>query len=132
MRRRSTATSRSAASTPSSQGRFPRGNGSSASQHSLRRPVVVPLFVAVPGRARLSIEGLRGQPAVATLLESRLSTAPAVHRGRASAVTGNVLVLFEPRSLELRRLVDQVSRYAGQTGNGTTGTTRASRRPRAL
>jgi len=72
---------------------------------------VIPLSVAVPGRARLRVEGLRGRPALKFHLEERLAGHPAVHRVQANPVTGNLLVLFDCRSVTVRDLVAAVARH---------------------
>jgi Ca2+-transporting ATPase len=55
-----------------------------------------PVHLAVPGRARWQVAGLRGCPALARRLERGLAAVPEVLRGTASARTGTVLVLFDP------------------------------------
>lgn len=72
---------------------------------------VVPICVSVSGRARLRVAGLRGRPRVGFHLEDRLSGHSAIRRASANPVTGNLLVLFEARSLPLDELIAAVARY---------------------
>jgi Ca2+-transporting ATPase len=66
--------------------------------------------VALPGRARLRVEGLRGRSDVATRLTEHLGAHGAIQRVRASTITGNLLVLFDPRQLDLRALTGVIVR----------------------
>ncbi|PYO01190.1 MAG: ATPase [Candidatus Rokuibacteriota bacterium] len=79
---------------------------------SFALPAVVPVFVALPGRARLRVEGLRRRPDVAARLTAQLTGQSSIHRVGASAVTGNVLILFDATALDLRRLVAVVAQAA--------------------
>ena len=76
------------------------------------------MFVAVRGRARLQVEGIRGRPVCAARLEARLAAAHGIRQARASSTTGNVLILFDAGKLELRSLIAAVTRHAGQVRNG--------------
>ena len=76
------------------------------------------MFVAVSGRARLHVEGIRGRPVYAARLEARLAAAHGIRQARASSTTGNVLILFDAGKLELRSLIAAVTRHAGQVRNG--------------
>jgi P-type Ca2+ transporter type 2C len=76
------------------------------------------VFVAVRGRARLHVEGIRGRRVDAARLEARVAAAQGVRQARASSTTGNVLILFDARRLELRSLIAAVARHAGQVRNG--------------
>jgi len=62
---------------------------------------VVVLSAAVPGRARLHVRELRRQPALAFQLRDRLGGDDRIHHVRASAVTDNVLVLFDAARLDV-------------------------------
>lgn len=73
---------------------------------------VVVLSAAVPGRARLHVPGLRRQPALAFQIRDRLGGDDRIQHVRASAVTGNVLVLFEAARLDLGEVRRQVAREA--------------------
>ena len=73
---------------------------------------VVVLSAAVPGRARLHVHELRRQPALAFQLRDRLADDERIHHIRASAVTGNVLVLFDAARLDLAEVRRRVAREA--------------------
>jgi Ca2+-transporting ATPase len=84
-------------------------------------PTVVALSLAVPGRARLRVARLRGRRLLASMLEDRIAGDDGVRDVRANAVTGSVLVLFDPGRLDTRRLIAAVRRYARDAGNGHHG-----------
>ena len=65
---------------------------------------VVVVSAAVRGRARLHVRELRRQPALGFLLRERLGGDERIRQVRASAVTGNVLVRFDPRRATLARV----------------------------
>jgi P-type Ca2+ transporter type 2C len=73
-------------------------------------PPVTIVFGCIRGRARLRVAGLRGRPSVAHHLEERLSAEEGVHRVAASALTGNLLVLFDGDRLAVRGIVTMVIR----------------------
>jgi Ca2+-transporting ATPase len=73
---------------------------------------VVPFFVAVPGRVRFHVDGLRGRSDFATRLAEQLGTHGAVRRVHPSTITGNVLVLYDPGQLTLTALTGVVIRAA--------------------
>jgi P-type Ca2+ transporter type 2C len=73
---------------------------------------VVVLSAAVPGRARLHVPELRRQPALAFQIRERLASDDRIRHVRASAVTGNVLVLFEAARLDLGEVRRRVAREA--------------------
>lgn len=74
---------------------------------------VVPLHVAVPGRARLHVTGLKGADALQRRLESQLRSSALIEHASASAVTGTVLVAF-PRKREVVEIVAIVERFVLQ------------------
>ena len=78
----------------------------------MKTSTVVVLSAAVPGRARLHVRELRRQPALAFQLRDRLGGDDRIHHVRASAVTGNVLVLFDAARLELDEVRRRVAREA--------------------
>ncbi|HEY0525839.1 MAG TPA: hypothetical protein VGD08_20780, partial [Stellaceae bacterium] len=81
-------------------------------------PDIVPIHAAVAGRVRLHVEGLRRRTEVGVRIERRLASAPGIHAVSASAVTGNILVRYDP-ALPLARIVDCVAtsmRGAGSDG----------------
>jgi Ca2+-transporting ATPase len=69
---------------------------------------VVPVHTAVAGRARLNIGGMRGSPAIASLLERGLTGFTGVHNVSASALTGNILIHYESTT-SLDQLIDRIS-----------------------
>jgi P-type Ca2+ transporter type 2C len=73
---------------------------------------VVVLSAAVPGRARLHVSALRRQPALGFQLRDRLAGDDRIHHVRASAVTGNVLVVFDATRLDLGEVQHRVAREA--------------------
>ncbi|KPK66596.1 MAG: hypothetical protein AMS21_01315 [Gemmatimonas sp. SG8_38_2] len=70
---------------------------------------VEPIHATVPGRARVRVPGLYRSAHLAHQLEQSLRAHPSVYVARASARTGNVLVLFEP-GLELDDLCGMLDR----------------------
>jgi P-type Ca2+ transporter type 2C len=69
---------------------------------------IVPVHTAVAGRARLHVAGLRGAPELAKLIERGLTGFGGVHEVAASALTGNVTVLYaDPASLD--QLVSRIA-----------------------
>ncbi|MDR3591396.1 MAG: HAD-IC family P-type ATPase, partial [Negativicutes bacterium] len=53
----------------------------------------------LPGRLRLSVEGLRGNGVFARYLLGRLNATPGIKKAEANPLTGRVLLYFEPQSL---------------------------------
>jgi hypothetical protein len=72
----------------------------------------VVVSAAVPGRARLHVPELRRQPARGLQLCDRLGGDDRIRHVRASAVTGNVLVLFDAARLDLDEVRRRVAREA--------------------
>ncbi|MBV9756405.1 MAG: cation-transporting P-type ATPase [Alphaproteobacteria bacterium] len=62
----------------------------------------------LPGRARLRVDGLRGSAALKSQLERRLPAFASIDRATASAITGTVLLRFDP-ALPLRVIVDRIA-----------------------
>jgi len=91
----------------------------------------MPLSVAVPGRARLRVEGLRNQAILAERLESRLHGHGAIRMVQASALTGNLLVVFDPARLTLRELVAEVARSRAPVVTRRNGRARRAAGPPA-
>lgn len=69
---------------------------------------IVPLHTAVAGRVRLKIEGMRGAPAIATLLERGFTGMSGIRDVSASALTGNILIHYED-SISIDQLVERIS-----------------------
>jgi hypothetical protein len=51
---------------------------------------------AIPGRVRLRFPGIKGQPVLAREIQQQLAGLPVVRRVEVSAVTGSVLVVYDP------------------------------------
>jgi hypothetical protein len=58
------------------------------------------LVHAIPGRIRLKLERIKGNPDQARDIESRLGTVRGIHRVGASSLTGSVVATFDPALLE--------------------------------
>jgi Ca2+-transporting ATPase len=88
-----------------------------------RRPssLVVPLSTSAPGRIRVRVQGLRDTPLIASRLEDRIAGTIGVHHVTANAVTGSVLILFDPRVAKSRRLMADVERYIGDLRSRSNG-----------
>lgn len=68
-----------------------------------------PLIVhTTPGRVRIHVEGWSGQGE--HILEAQLRQFPGVHSVRASALTGNVLVQFDPQTIDEAALLEHLQR----------------------
>jgi Ca2+-transporting ATPase len=79
------------------------------------------LSSAVPGRVRLQVRSLKGQARLAASLAERVATDAAVRDARANAVTGSVLVRFDPARLNTRGVSDLVLRHVRALANGHNG-----------
>jgi hypothetical protein len=58
------------------------------------------LVHAIPGRIRLKLERIKGDPEQARDIESRLATVRGIHRVEVSSLTGSVVATFDPALLE--------------------------------
>jgi hypothetical protein len=58
------------------------------------------LIHAIPGRIRLKLDGIKGNPGQSRDIESRLGTVRGIHRVEASSLTGSVVATFDPALLE--------------------------------
>jgi len=65
---------------------------------------------AIPGRARVRIDFLKRNPAVARRLSERLANLPGMRRVEANALTGTVLLLYDPDDT---RWLDEFPEAAG-------------------
>jgi P-type Ca2+ transporter type 2C len=79
---------------------------------------VTVLSSAVPGRVRFRVAALKGRERLASNLAERMASDAAIRDARASAVTGSLLVLFDPARLDTGRIADLVRRHAQALGNG--------------
>src|SRR5215471_10084595 len=90
-----------------------RSNYAAASEHQreaahIDTPLsVVPLHMAVAGRARLMIGGMRGAPALASLLERGLTGFAGVQSVSANPLTGNLLLHYD-RETSLDHLIERI------------------------
>ncbi len=66
----------------------------------------------MPGRVRLQVTGLRGNPTHAAALKKRLLALPGVSQVAVSVLTGKVLVQHDPDRVALRRILATVARPA--------------------
>ena len=89
--------------------------------HTRGRLSVVAVSCAVPGRVRVRVPVLRGAPALAYALQGRLAGHAAVRHVTTSPVTGSVLVRFDARRLDVRRLLAVVGREAAAARAGRNG-----------
>jgi len=74
------------------------------------------LVAHFPGRLRVRSAAFRASPALADDVVGRLREEPGVREATASRVTGSLLVLYEPRELELPRLVQLLVQAGGLAG----------------
>ena len=65
---------------------------------------------AIPGRARVRIDSLKRNPVVARRLSERLANLPGMRRVEANALTGTVLLLYDPDDT---RWLDEFPHAAG-------------------
>jgi len=79
---------------------------------SRNRPRCALVSAAVRGRARIHLPTLRRQPALAFQLREQLGCNDGIRQVAASAVTGNVLVLFDPSRIDLREVQRRLEREA--------------------
>ena len=69
-----------------------------------------------PGRLRVRAEAFRVLPEVAAEVAERVGAEPGVRAVQACPLTGSVLVQYEPRELQLPRLVDLLVMAGGLRG----------------
>ncbi len=69
-----------------------------------------------PGRLRVRAETFRALPGAAEEVAARIAEEPGVTEVKTSPVTGSLLVLYEPRVLQLPRLVQALVRAGGLRG----------------
>ena len=89
----------------------------------LRSLPTVELLSATPGRARLRVHGLRGDDARADELAARLWALEGVTAVEAKALTGTLLVRFDPRRATFREIQAALAprRPAARSQGGATG-----------
>jgi len=79
---------------------------------------VTVLSSAVPGRVRFRVTALKGQERLASSLAERVGADVAIRTAQASAITGSVLVRFDPVRLDTRTVTDLVLRQVRALTNG--------------
>jgi Ca2+-transporting ATPase len=85
------------------------------------RAAVVAVSCAVPGRVRARLSLLRGAPALAHAVETRLAGHAAVHSVTTNAITGSVLVRFDANRLGVRQLLATIGRETAAARAGRNG-----------
>ncbi len=86
--------------------------------------MIQPIHTAVPGRVRCKIEGLYRSELLKRHLEARLMAIDSIRAVSASALTGNILVRFDPtlNACEIIALLDGVAaEYRNKTANDAGG-----------
>ena len=76
-----------------------------------------PVYVhALEGRLRIKVPEVRGSTDTAREVESRLRALPAVDQATANPITGNVLVLYDPRRITHAQIVDSLQSWGCLSG----------------
>src|SRR5215472_646067 len=70
---------------------------------------------------RVQVSCVRDMPLVAARLEDHIAGRVGIHRVSASALTGSVLILFDPRLAQPRQLIDDIERHVGKLRSRTNG-----------
>jgi Ca2+-transporting ATPase len=86
--------------------------------------VIQSIHTAVPGRARYKVEGLYRSESLKQHLEARLVAIDSIHEVSASALTGNILVHFDPArsAADIMALLDGVvTEHGGKRANDAQG-----------
>lgn len=78
------------------------------------------IHVAVPGRARLSVPGLKGSKSIKRRLESALIGSAGILAVSASTVTGNILVHYDRRA-NLTLVTETIEQLLRREGTGRSG-----------
>ncbi|HET8626777.1 MAG TPA: hypothetical protein VFL91_05130 [Thermomicrobiales bacterium] len=73
---------------------------------------VVAILSDLPGRVRLAVPGLRGDPARAAAALAAVGAEPGVLAARASALTGTLLIRYDPARVAVGRLCALAGRAA--------------------
>ncbi len=72
------------------------------------------LHTAVKGRARYKVSSLRYDPSLKQYLEYRLATEPGIEQVRASSVTGNLLIFFDIKQKDVRKIASRLATIVTQ------------------
>jgi hypothetical protein len=83
-----------------------------------------------PGRLRVRADAFRRAPEVAREVTLRLQDEPAVTSAETSRLTGSLLVVYDPRALQLPRLIHIIVRTGGFDGLEVDRTSDWKHRPR--
>jgi len=87
-----------------------------------------PVYIhALEGRLRIKVPELRGAAETARDIESRLRALPAVDEATANPVTGNVLVLYDPRRITHAQIVDLLRSWGCLAGVAPNAMARGNR-----
>lgn len=78
------------------------------SYHNRAAPIVISDAHILPGRLRLHVPGLTGNQNIAQKLARQLSGIAGIKTGRVNPVTGRILVLFDPRKMNLNKLIEKI------------------------
>src|SRR5438874_4812888 len=70
---------------------------------------ITPLHTALPGRARVHVAALKGSREHEHLLDHGLAVTPGVASAKASHLTGNVLVHFDPAATSLQAIIGHIA-----------------------
>ena len=87
-----------------------------------------PVYIhALEGRLRIKVPEVRGASDSAREIESRLCALPGVDQATANPVTGNVLVLYDPRRISHAQIVDLLRSWGCLAGVAPSATVRGNR-----
>ncbi|MEO1134826.1 MAG: cation-transporting P-type ATPase, partial [Cyanobacteria bacterium J06639_1] len=75
-------------------------------------PLVLAIHTSVQGRVRLKIRGLQRSPRLQHAIEWELQRENGIVRTRASLLTGNVLVTFNPKRLDIHTITRRLEEIA--------------------
>lgn len=89
----------------------------------------VTVLSAMPGRIRLHVTGVRGNPTRADALSTTLFSLPGVESANANPLTGNILICYNPRNVHQTHVLAAVQQNHLTTG---VGCPRPSSNPRKL
>lgn len=89
------------------------------SPHEPRQSPVPRACSQLPGRVRLAVPGLRDSPTIIPPLVAHLQSLPGIRSATASALTGNALVVYDPRHISLAAILAVVA--AESTACDTSG-----------
>jgi copper chaperone CopZ len=68
---------------------------------------------AIDGRLRVKLPVMKGSAAKAARIADALEVLPGIRYVKANPTTGNVLVLFDPRMIDQRRLIEKMIEMSG-------------------